>query len=253
MTAAKRHEGRRVLISGGTSGIGLAAARRFLEEGASVCLLGSNDRTVSDALTELEPLAVPGPLVGTACDVSREEEVAAAIELAATGLGGLDIAFINAGIDGEAKPALELDPGHLRRVLEVNVVGAFLVATGAARLMGREGRLIFNASVNAIRPEKLFADYNASKAAVASLAQTMALELADRGIVSLAICPGYVPTRMTAPYMEDPATAEELLADVPAGRFSSGEEVAGLVSFLAGEGGAYMTGSLVNIDGGRSI
>ena|GEM_PF-530719 len=253
MTATKRHDGRRILISGGTSGIGLAVARRFLEEGAAVHLLGSSDRTVAEALAELERLAAPGALLGTVCDVSREEDVTAAMGLADSEFRGLDVAFINAGIDGEAKPALELDPGHLRRVLEVNVVGAFLVATGAARLMGKDARLIFNASVNAVRPERFFADYNASKAAVASLAQTMALELADRGIVSLAICPGYVPTRMTAPYLDDPATAEQLLADVPAGRFSSGEEMAGVVSFLAGEGGAYMTGSLVNIDGGRSI
>ena len=103
------------------------------------------------------------------------------------------------------------------------------------------------------RPEVGFADYNLSKAAVASLAQTMALELAPRRIAVTAVCAGYIRTPMTAGYMDDPETAVELLAQIPAGRFGKPEEVAGLVSFLLDPEAAYMTGSMATIDGGRSV
>jgi NAD(P)-dependent dehydrogenase (short-subunit alcohol dehydrogenase family) len=107
--------------------------------------------------------------------------------------------------------------------------------------------------VNALRPERGFADYNASKAAALSLAQTLALELAEHGIAVSAICPGYIRTRMTEPYLDDPQVAPELLADIPAGRFGEPEEVARLVGFLLAPGAAYMTGSAITIDGGRNV
>jgi NAD(P)-dependent dehydrogenase (short-subunit alcohol dehydrogenase family) len=238
---------RRVLISGGTSGIGLAAARRLATDGARVWILGSRDETVRAALDGLDVVG------GTACDVADEDAVEAAIGTATAGLGGLDGAFVNAGIDGEAKPVLELSAAHFRRVLDVNVVGTFLVARGAARAMAPGSAIVVNASVNGVRPEADFADYNASKAATVSLAQTMALDLAERRIVVSTICPGYIPTRMTAPYLDDPATAAELLAEIPAGRFGEPEEVAALVAFLLSGEAGYLTGSVITIDGGRSV
>jgi NAD(P)-dependent dehydrogenase (short-subunit alcohol dehydrogenase family) len=238
---------RRVLISGGTSGIGLAAARRLATDGARVWILGSRDETVRAALDGLDVVG------GTACDVADEDAVEAAIGAATAGLGGLDGAFVNAGIDGEAKPVLELSAAHFRRVLDVNVVGTFLVARGAARAMAPGSAIVVNASVNGVRPEADFADYNASKAATVSLAQTMALDLAERRIVVSTICPGYIPTRMTAPYLDDPATAAELLAEIPAGRFGEPEEVAALVAFLLSGEAGYLTGSVITIDGGRSV
>jgi NAD(P)-dependent dehydrogenase (short-subunit alcohol dehydrogenase family) len=115
------------------------------------------------------------------------------------------------------------------------------------------GAIVFNASVNAMRPERLFADYNASKAAALSLSQTMAIELASSGIVVSAICPGYIPTAMTKPYLEDPATATQLRKEIPAGRFGTVEEVAELVSFLLSPKAGYMAGAVVSIDGGRGV
>lgn len=241
------HAERGVLISGGTSGLGLACARRFAAEGARVWVLGSRAETVAAALDEL-PLAG-----GSACDVADERAVEGAVADARAALGSIDVAFVNAGIDGEGRGALELSVKHFRRVLDVNVIGAFLVARAAARDMAPGSALVINASVNGLRAERGFADYNASKAAVVSLAQTLALDLAERRIAVTAICPGYVRTRMTAPYFDDAATAEELLHEIPAGRFGEPDEVAGLVSFLAAPGAAYMTGAVVSIDGGRSV
>ncbi len=167
-------------------------------------------------------------------------------------MGRLDAVFVNAGIDGQGVPTLELDAKHFRRVLDVNVVGAFLVARAAARLLARPGAIVFNASVNALRPERDYADYNASKAAVVALAKTMAIELSGGGIAVTAICPGYFPTRMTAPYLADEGVRAELLAQIPAGRLGDPAEVAALVSFLVSPEAAYLTGGVITIDGGRS-
>jgi NAD(P)-dependent dehydrogenase (short-subunit alcohol dehydrogenase family) len=235
-------------VSGGTSGIGAATAQRLADDGAQVWILGSREQTVTAGLRR-----VPGLAGGSICDVTDEPAVEHAITEAAERLGGLDGAFVNAGIDGAGDDVLSLSAEHFRRVLDVNVVGAFLVARAAALVMQSGSAIVINASVNGLRAELGFADYNASKAAAISLARTMTLELGPRGIAVSAICPGYIPTPMTAPYLDDPATEQQLLGDIPAGRFGTPEEVAALVAFLLSADAAYMGGAVVSIDGGRSV
>jgi NAD(P)-dependent dehydrogenase (short-subunit alcohol dehydrogenase family) len=241
-----RHEGRGVVISGGTSGLGLAAARRFAAEGALVWILGSANGTLETALDEVEVIG------GSAGDISDADFVGWAVERARANLGRIDVAFASAGIDGEGKDVLDLTAEHFRRVMDVNVLGTFLFAQAAARAMEGGGAIVVNASVNGLRAERGFCDYNASKGAAVMLAKTLALDLAERGISVTALCAGYVPTRMTAPYLDDPLHAEDIRAQIPLGRFGTPEEVAGLVSFLAHPDAAYMTGGVVTIDGGRS-
>jgi NAD(P)-dependent dehydrogenase (short-subunit alcohol dehydrogenase family) len=238
---------RRVLISGGTSGIGEASAARLAAKGQAVWVIGSNPAKV-DAVSRHHRLAG-----ATVCDVADEAQVCAAIDEITAGLGGLDAVFVNAGIDGQGLPGTELPLSGFRRVLEVNVLGAFSVARAALAVLTRPGSLVFNASVNALRPERLFLDYNASKAAVVSMAKTLALELGGEGISVTALCPGYFPTPMTEPYLADPTIATELLARMPAGRFGTLEEIAAVVEFLLSPEARFMTGSVVSLDGGSSI
>ena len=236
-----------MVISGGTSGIGLAVARRFAGEGARVWLLGTRVETVEAALAELPPEAAGGSV----CDVSVEREVEEALGAALRFLGRLDVAFVNAGIDGQGRPALELDAEHFSRVLEVNLLGAFLVARASGRAMHEGGAIVLNASVSGLAAEPGFADYNASKGGVVLLGRTLARELGPLGFWVTVVCPGYVRTRMTEQYLDDPETAGEIIRQIPAGRVGDADEVATLVSFLASRGAAYMNGSVVTIDGGR--
>jgi NAD(P)-dependent dehydrogenase (short-subunit alcohol dehydrogenase family) len=243
-----RHGGRAVVISGGTSGIGLACARRLQQEGAQVWILGTSRRTVDAALAQLPAEGIQGSV----CDFADADAVDAAVDEAAAALGRIDIAVCNAGVDGQGVGALELDVAALRRVLEVNVVGVFLLARACARLMSPGSAIVVNASVNALRPEAGFLDYNVSKAGAAMVARSLALDLASRGIAVSAILPGYVPTRMTEPYLQDASTRAEILEGIPSGRLGTPEEIAGLVAYLASAEASYMTGALVTMDGGRS-
>ncbi len=246
MTHDGPHTGRRILITGGTSGIGRACAERLCHEGARVWALGSHKGGAA-------ALARDVPVAGTGvCDVGDPGQVERAVAEAAEAMGGLDGVFVNAGVDGQALPAARLDPGAFRRLLDVNVVGALITARAAARAMPPGSAIVFNASVNALRPERHFADYNASKAAVVAIAKTMALELAPEITVS-AVCAGYFPTRMTRPYLDDPMVSAEILAQIPAERVGELPEMAALIAFLLGPEARYMTGAVVTIDGGRSV
>jgi NAD(P)-dependent dehydrogenase (short-subunit alcohol dehydrogenase family) len=239
-----------VIVSGGTSGLGLATAAHLRRAGTRGWVLGTSSSGVAGAV---DRGAADG---GSACDVTDEASVIGAFAEMLAAHGTLTGAFVNAGIDGQGVAATELGSEQFLRVLDVNVRGAFLVAKHAARAMrapGAEGRgsIVFNASVNAIRPEPLFADYNASKAAVVALAKTMALELAP-AISVTAIAPGYFPSRMTDPSLNDPVVAAGLRALIPAGRFGDPAELAAVVEFLLSPAAAYMTGGVITIDGGRS-
>jgi NAD(P)-dependent dehydrogenase (short-subunit alcohol dehydrogenase family) len=227
-------EAKRVVVTGGTSGIGAATVQRFRDEGSQVAAIA--DRDVED----------PGLL----CDVADADEVARAFARVDEVLGGVDVLIANAGISVR-KPFLEIEEADWRRVLDVNLTGVFHCAQQAARRMaaGDGGVILMTASTNGLTGHPFYADYNAAKAGVIQLARTMALELAPKVRVN-SICPGYVLTPMQSAEYSDEMLAE-VDAGIPLGRHASPEEVAALFAFLASDDGAYFTGATVTIDGGE--
>jgi NAD(P)-dependent dehydrogenase (short-subunit alcohol dehydrogenase family) len=234
-------EGKRVVVTGGTSGIGEATSRRFIAEGAHVAALALGEDEVATAAER-----IPG-VRAIRCDVSERAQVDAAFDE----IGDVDVLIANAGISIR-KPFLEIDPADWQRVLDVNLTGVFHCAQAAARRMtaGGGGVILMTASTNGLTGHELYADYNASKAGVILLARTMALELAPAVRVN-AVCPGYVLTPMQeAEYSQEMLDAVN--ASIPLGRHASPDEIAALYAFLASDEGAYFTGAVISIDGGET-
>lgn len=250
-----RLEGRTALVTGGTSGIGLAAARRLAQDGAAVLVLGRDAARLDAALTALRADVPGGIFDGRTADVTDPAAIAAAADAAAALGGRLDILVAAAGIDGEGRDVLDLDPGSFGRVLDVNVRGLFVAGQAAARLMtadGRGGSIVLVASVNGLAAEPGFADYNASKGGAVLLARSMGRDLAGRGVRVNAVCPGYTRTPMTQASLEDPGTLAAVLAAIPLGRPAEPEEIAAVIAFLASGEASYVTGSAIVVDGGRT-
>jgi NAD(P)-dependent dehydrogenase (short-subunit alcohol dehydrogenase family) len=234
-------EGKRVVVTGGTSGIGEATSRRFLAEGARVSAFAIGEEEVATAAER-----IPG-VRAIRCDVADRAQVDASFEE----VGEVDVLIANAGISVR-KPFLEIDPADWQRVLDVNLTGVFNCAQAAARRMtaGGGGVILMTASTNGLTGHELYADYNASKAGVILLARTMALELAPAIRVN-AVCPGYVLTPMQeAEYTQEMLDAVN--ASIPLGRHASPDEIAALYAFLASDEGAYFTGAVISIDGGET-
>jgi NAD(P)-dependent dehydrogenase (short-subunit alcohol dehydrogenase family) len=237
---------KRVLITGGASGIGAATAARFVEEGSRVVIL---DRDAA-ACKKLER-DVPGLLGSFIADVSNPREVEHTYGNVIVALGGLDVVINNAGISIRHK-FLDITVEDWNNVLAVNLSGVFYVAQGAARyMMKHDGGVILNmASTNGIVGHPFYADYNATKAGVIELTKSMALELAPKVRVN-AVAPGYVLT----PMQRAEYTGEMLDAvnqKIPLGRHAEPAEIAALFAYLASDDAAYITGTVHVIDGGET-
>jgi NAD(P)-dependent dehydrogenase (short-subunit alcohol dehydrogenase family) len=243
-------EDRGVLISGGTSGIGRAAARRFLEEGSRVFVGGNDEAELAETLAELTPV---GPIDGLVGDVSDESAVERLVESAETAVGGVEILIGNAGI-ARKEPFLAITPEAWDRVIAVNLRGMFLVAQATARRMVARGggAIVLMASTNGLGGEEDFAHYNASKAGVVMLTKTMALELGPRGIRVNCVCPGFIDT----PLNEHLANEQEMRAyerdKIPMGRRGRADEVAAAYAFLASDEASFVQGATLVVDGGQT-
>jgi 3-oxoacyl-[acyl-carrier protein] reductase len=241
---------KRVLITGGASGIGAATAARFLEEGSRVCIL-DRDAQACEAIRH----QLPGISEAIIADVTDLMQVEAALADAVRVMDGVDVLINNAGISIRHK-FLEITPEEWDKVIAINLTGVFYVAQTAARYMwGRYkaesggGVILQTASTNGIVGQPYYADYNATKAGVIELTKTMALELAPR-IRVCAVAPGYVLTPMQRAEYTD-SMLDEVNEKIPLRRHAKPEEIAALFAFLASEDAAYATGQVFTMDGGE--
>lgn len=236
---------KRVVITGGASGIGLATAQRFIEEESIVAILDINKEGIEQSIKEN-----PGIVKGYVVDVSNPENVNAVFENIKRDLGGLDVFIANAGISIRNK-FLDISPEQWNKVLNINLNGVFYTSQAAAKIMVEQGKgvILMTASTNGVTGHPFYADYNASKAGVNLLARTMALELAPNIRVNT-ICPGYVLTPMQmAEYT--PAMLEVVNEGIPLKRHADPEEIGALYAFLASDDSSYITGQTIAIDGGE--
>jgi NAD(P)-dependent dehydrogenase (short-subunit alcohol dehydrogenase family) len=259
-------KGKRVLITGGASGIGAATAKRFLEEGSRVCVLDRDAegcarikhelRAVGDGGISEAGAGASGISEAIIADVTDLMQVEAAFAEAIRLMDGVDVVVNNAGISIRHK-FLDITPEEWERVIAVNLTGVFYVAQTAARHMWENfssersaGVILQTASTNGVMGYPYYADYNATKAGVIELTRSMALELAPRVRVC-AVAPGYVLTPMQRAEYTD-AMLEEVNAKIPLGRHATPEEIAGLFAYLASDDAAFATGQVFTMDGGET-
>jgi len=239
-------QGKRVLITGGASGIGAATAARFLEEGSAVVVLDRDAKAREQISRQLPQLT--GTVHG---DVSDLKQVQAAFAEAVRLMGGVDVLINNAGISIRHN-FLEITPEEWDKVIAVNLTGVFYVAQIAAKHMWERGSgvILQTASTNGVMGYPYYADYNATKAGVIELTRSMALELAPKVRVC-AVAPGYVLTPMQRAEYTD-AMLDEVNRKIPLRRHAKPEEIAALFAYLASDDAAFATGHVFTLDGGET-
>ena len=241
--------GKRALITGAASGIGRAAAARFVTEGAAVALLDRDGPGVLEAAAEIGAL-------GLAADVAVEAEVETAVAEAVDVLGGIDALVANAGVQlhGEDDRADRLALEVWERTLRINLTGVFLTCKHGIRVLleGGGGSVVCTSSPTALAGVAPGYDaYSASKAGVLGLVRAMARDYAPEVRVN-AVVPGFVETALVAPVTSDAEWLANVLSTVPLGRAGRPDEVAGLIAFVASDACAYATGAAFVLDGGMT-
>ncbi len=247
----ERLRGKRALITGGTSGIGLETAKQFVSEGARVAITGTNPATIEAAKAELggDVLVIRAD----AADVAEQKVVAAKIGDA---FGGLDALFINAGV-ADLRPLEQWDEAGFDRSMNINVKGPLFLVQALLPLLANPSSIVLNAPVNAHIGMANTTVYGATKAALLSLARTLSGELIGRGIRVNAVSPGPITTplygKLGLSEADLKTVAASIKGQVPAARFGTPSEIARAVVFLASDESAFTVGAELLIDGGMSL
>ena len=244
----KRLEGKVAVVTGGNSGIGLAAAKRLQEEGARVAILGRSKKTLDEAVK-----TIGNGVVAVQGDVAKLADVDRLYAEVSQKLGKIDVLFVNAGI-AKFVPFAETSETTFDEQFDINIKGAYFTIQKALPLLNDGASIILNTSVVDQKGTVGASAYAATKAALRSLARTTAAELAGRGIRVNTVAPGPIVTpifeRTGPPKEAMDEFAQQIVAQIPMKRFGQPEEVAGAVAFLASQDASYITGVEINVDGG---
>ena len=230
---------RTVLVTGGNRGIGLAIAQAFAAQGDRVAVTHRGS-------------GAPEGLFGVECDITDNAAVDAAFTAVEAELGPVEVLVANAGITDDTL-LMRMSEDQFTRVVDTNLTGAFRCAKRASTKMlrARWGRFIFISSVVGLTGGPGQVNYAASKAGMVGMARSIARELGSRNITANVVAPGFVQTEMTD-VLSDERKAE-LLTSIPAGRMATADEVAGVVTWLAGDAAGYVTGAVIPVDGGLGM
>jgi 3-oxoacyl-[acyl-carrier protein] reductase len=230
---------RTVLVTGGNRGIGLAIAEAFLKQGDRVAVTHRG-------------AGAPAGAFGVTCDVTDTEAVDAAFTAVEAELGPVEVLVANAGITDDTL-LMRMSEEQFTRVLDTNLTGAWRCARRAATRMvrGRWGRMIFISSVVGLTGQAGQVNYAASKAGLVGIARSITRELGSRNVTANVVAPGFIMTEMTAALPEE--RQAEYRAAIPAGRFAEPAEVAGVVTWLAGDAAGYVSGAVIPVDGGLGM
>jgi len=239
------------LITGAGSGIGKAMAEAFARAGARVAVVDQVEKSARAVA-----VAIGESAAAIRCDVTNKTEVAAAVRATVEAFGALDILINNAGITHVNKPMLDVDEGELDRVFAVNVKGVFLFCQAVVPLFRRAGSgVIINiGSTAALRPRPGLSAYNATKGAVHGLTRSLAVELAPDRIRVCAIAPVATETPLLPAFLgHSDEMKEKFISTVPLGRLALPQDIAEVALFLASDAAQFLTGNIVEVDGGRCI
>ncbi len=241
---------KRVLVTGAASGIGRGIAEKFLSAGCKVVLLDKDEQKLSAALQDLAELK--GASHAVICDISDENEVQSAANACWKCWDGLDILINNAGWAAR-EPFLEISLANWDKILEINLRGTFLLSQWISKEMAAQqipGSIVNISSKNGLAGSSKLAHYNASKAGINLLTQSMAVELAAYNIRVNAVAPGFIDTPLDQA-LKQKEEQLNLTDKTPLNRLGTIEEVANGVFFLASDQASYITGSILPIDGGH--
>jgi NAD(P)-dependent dehydrogenase (short-subunit alcohol dehydrogenase family) len=237
--------GKRVVITGASRGLGRLLAHAFSQGGARVALVARTETDLKAVAAEL-----PGPslvLSGEVTDGAFNETVA---DATVDEWGGVDVWICNAGISPIVAGPQETDPSVWRQILDVNLTGAFLGARAAARVMREGGRLIFTGSVLGERPRAGLTAYSASKAGLVGMAKGLALDLASSGITVNVVAPGWFDSPLADSWKNSPELEAGVIDHTAQRRWGASTDLAGAYQFLASDSSAFVTGTVLNVDGG---